>query len=404
MDVVARDSTERRRLEDQLRQAQKMEAVGRLAGGIAHEFNNLLCVITGYSTLAAEGLAEGKPLRRDLAEIVRAADRATSLTRQLLAFSRKQMVVPRVFDLNSLLADLDRLLRRVLGEDVELVLAPAAEPLPIKADHNQLEQVLMNLVVNARDAMPRGGQLTISTADVERDAAALLDHPKAAPGRYVRLVVRDTGCGMDREVLARLFEPFFTTKEPGKGTGLGLATVLGIVDQSGGHVEVSSEPTRGTAFRVYLPRYQPAREAALPPPSVEPNPPGGAETILLVEDEDGVRALAGQTLRQHGYHVLEAADGEEALEVSRRSLEPIHLLLSDVVMPKLGGPVLAERLLPGRPGLKVLFMSGFTDSALVRHGVVSGEVECLFKPFTPTALAAKVREVLDRPVPSPAPS
>jgi PAS domain S-box-containing protein len=400
LSTIARDTTERQRLEEQLRQAQKMEAVGRLAGGIAHDFNNLLCIITGYSTLVADGLPSDEPLREFVAEIKKAAERASSLTQQLLAFSRKQMRVPRVLNLNTLITDLDKMLRRLIGEDIELVATLGANLHPIKADQGQIEQILMNLVVNARDAMPRGGRLNISTANIELDAATLRDTPEGTPGAYVRLEVSDTGCGMDKEVMAHLFEPFFTTKGQGKGTGLGLATVFGIVKQSGGHIQVTSEPKQGATFRIYLPRFQLAESAEPRTPSDDSTPQGGVETLLLVEDEDGLRALASHTLRQRGYHVLEASNGQDALEVSRRYPKSIHLLLSDVVMPKLSGSVLAERLVAERPEIKVLFMSGFTDSALFRHGVVSGEVECIFKPFTPTALAEKVREVLDRPAAS----
>jgi signal transduction histidine kinase/CheY-like chemotaxis protein len=401
LSTIARDTRERQRLEEQLRQAQKMEAVGRLAGGIAHDFNNLLCIITGYSTLVAEGLPPDQPLREFVGEIGKAADRAAGLTQQLLAFSRKQMLVPRILNLNTSLTDLDKMLRRLLGEDIELVLNLSPDLYSIKADQGQLEQVFMNLAVNSRDAMPRGGRLTFATANVELDAAALRDRPGAMPGAYVRLEVSDTGCGMDREVLDHLFEPFFTTKGQGKGTGLGLATVFGIVNQSGGHIEVWSEPGRGATFRIFLPRAGSVETTKPEVPAEDSAPRGGVETLLLVEDEDSLRALACHTLRQHGYHILAAADGEEALEVSRRHNGPIHLLVSDVVMPKLSGSALAERLLVERPGLKILFMSGFTDSALFRHGVISGEMECLLKPFTATALAEKVREVLDRPAPRP---
>jgi PAS domain S-box-containing protein len=388
-----------KRLEEQLRQAQKMEAVGRLAGGIAHDFNNLLCIITGYSSLVAEGLPAEEPLREFVGEITKASERATGLTQQLLAFSRKQMLMPRVLSLNTLLTGLDRMLRRLIGEDIELSTTLGDDLHPVKADQTQIEQILMNLVVNARDAMPRGGRLSIATANIELSAADLRDSPEVAPGPFACLEVSDTGCGMDREVMAHLFEPFFTTKGQGKGTGLGLATVFGIVKQSGGLIRVASEPGRGTTFRIYLPRLQAEEPAEAHAPSAETSPCGGKETLLLVEDEDGLRALACHTLRQRGYHILEASNGEEALEISRQHAGVIDLLLSDVVMPKLGGHALAERLLAERPQARILFMSGFTDSALFRHGVVSGEVECLFKPFTPSALAEKVREVLDRAAP-----
>jgi signal transduction histidine kinase len=396
---IARDTTEHQRLEEQLRQAQKMEAVGRLAGGIAHDFNNLLCIITGYTALVSDGLPPGDSSGEFLAEVTKAAERATALTRQLLAFSRKQMLVPRVLNLNTLLADLDKMLRPLLGEDVDLSLSLGEGLHPIKADQNQIEQILMNLAVNARDAMPRGGRLSIATANVALDAEALRDSPGIAPGDFIRLEVSDTGCGMDREVMGHLFEPFFTTKAQGKGTGLGLATVFGIVKQSGGHIQVKSAPGQGTTFRIYLPAFQQPESAESAAPAASATPRGGEETLLIVEDEDGLRSLAIHTLRQRGYHILEASDGEEALEVSRRYAKPIHLLVSDVVMPRLSGRDLAARLVVERPDLKILFMSGFTDSALFRHGILSGEVECLLKPFAPKDLAQKVREVLDGPPP-----
>jgi len=399
LSTIARDTRERLRLEEQLRQAQKMEAVGRLAGGVAHDFNNLLCIITGYSALVLDGLQADEPLREFVGEISKATDRASSLTQQLLAFSRKQMLVPRVLNLNTLLSDLDKMLRPLLGEDVDLSLSLGEGLHPIKADQNQIEQILMNLAVNARDAMPRGGRLSIATANVALDAEALRDSSGIAPGDFVRLEVSDTGCGMDREVLGHLFEPFFTTKEQGKGTGLGLATVFGIVKQSGGHIQVKSAPGQGTTFRIYLPAFQQPESAESAAPAASAAPRGGEETLLVVEDEDGLRSLAIHTLRQRGYHILEASDGEEALEVSRRYAKPIHLLVSDVVMPRLSGRDLAARLVVERPELKILFMSGFTDSALFRHGILSGEVECLLKPFAPKDLAQKVREVLDGPPP-----
>jgi PAS domain S-box-containing protein len=400
LSTIARDTTEHQRLEEQLRQAQKMEAIGRLAGGIAHDFNNLLCIITGYTALVVGSLPPDDTAGEFLDEVAKAAERATALTQQLLAFSRKQMLVPRVLNLNTLLTDLDKMLRPLLGEDVELSLSLGAALHSIKADQNQIEQILMNLAVNARDAMPRGGRLSIATANVALDAESLRDSPEIAPGDYVCLEVSDTGCGMDREVLGHLFEPFFTTKEQGKGTGLGLATVFGIVKQSSGHIHVQSAPGQGTTFRIYLPRFHPSETAEAAAPSVPSAPRGGKETLLVVEDEDGLRSLAIHTLRQRGYHILEASDGEEALEVSRRYAKPIHLLVSDVVMPRLSGSDLAARLLVERPDLKVLFMSGFTDSALFRHGILSGEVECLLKPFAPKDLAEKVREVLDGTTPA----
>ncbi len=394
LSLIAHDVSERLRLEEQLRQAQKMEAVGKLAGGVAHDFNNLLCVLGGYSEFLLDGLPSGDPLRGFAEEIRKAADRAAGLTRQLLAFSRKQMLVPRTLNLNALVTESEKLLRRLIGEDVELVtnLDPGLDP--IRADPGQLDQVILNLAVNARDAMPRGGRLTLSTSNVVLRAESLEGQPEVTPGPYVMLAVRDTGCGMTPEVRSHLFEPFFTTKQQGKGTGLGLATVYGIVKQSSGHIEVETEVDRGTTFRIYLPR--PERIAASPSRSGLPtNVPGGTETILIAEDEEGVRSLARRVLQSKGYHVLEACDGEKALAICRDHAGPIDLLLTDAVMPKLSGGALAQQARPLRPRMKVLFMSGFTESAMVRHGVATGEVECLLKPFAPDALAEMVRKVLD---------
>jgi PAS domain S-box-containing protein len=380
------DVTERVRLEGQLRQAQKMEAVGRLAGGVAHDFNNLLTAINGYGELVLVALGKGHPARELVGEMTRAGERAARLTQQLLAFSRRQVIAPEVLDLNALVADLGRLLRRTIGEDVEL----ATELQPglggVLADRGQLEQVALNLAVNARDAMPKGGRLTVRT----RDAA---DPAGLPPGRYVVLEVSDTGCGMTEEVRAHVFEPFFTTKEVGKGTGLGLATVYGVVTQAGGRVEVDSAPGRGATFRVVLPRAAgDARPAGRRPPAAAA--PRGAETVLLAEDEDAVRSLARHVLAGHGYAVLEAADGVQALHLAGRHGGAIDLLVTDVVMPDLGGRELAERLTRLHPAVKVLYISGYTDDAVVRHGVARDEVNFLQKPFSPQALARKVREVL----------
>jgi PAS domain S-box-containing protein len=396
LSIIARDLTERHNLEEQLRQSQKMEAVGRLAGGVAHDFNNLLTVINGYSEILLECTPDGDPRQSYAQEIKKAGDRASALTRQLLAFSRKQLLVPRVLNLNTLIADMDNMLRRLIGEDIELEIRLDPSLREIKADPGQVEQVLMNLVVNSRDAMPRGGKLTVATQNVHLDGERLRDHPEVLPGPYVQLLVRDTGCGMNEETRKHIFEPFFTTKEQGKGTGLGLATVYGIVKQSEGHIEVVSQPGKGTTFSICLPRL----EASAGKPASEPEQtdlPRGTETVLLVEDEEGVRSLARQVLRQSGYEVLEASQGEEALALSHHHKGTIHLLLSDVVMPKLGGVELYERLRKQRPETRVLFMSGFTDTALLRYEVMSGEVECFLKPFTPQTLARKVREVLDCP-------
>jgi two-component system, cell cycle sensor histidine kinase and response regulator CckA len=376
-----RDITERRRLEDQLRQAQKMEAIGRLAGGVAHDFNNLLTVINGFSEmlLGDPGLS---PNGRELvAEIARAGDQAAALTRQLLAFSRKQVLAPKVLDLNALVREMERMLARLIGADVQLASSLDPDLGRVRADPGQLEQVLLNLAVNARDAMPRGGRLAIETRNGGGPA-----------GNVVVLEVADTGTGMDAETRARIFEPFFTTKEPGKGTGLGLAVVHGIVTQSGGQIEVESAPGRGTRFRIELPR------VAGDPSTSTVGPvdlPAGTETLLLVEDEPAVRALDRRVLSNCGYTVLEAKDGRDALRVAAEHAGRIDVLVSDVVMPHLGGRQLAERLMAARPGIKVLFVSGYTDDAVVRHGV-GAEFAFLPKPFSPARLARKVREVLDR--------
>jgi PAS domain S-box-containing protein len=395
LSIIARDLTERHNLEEQLRQSQKMEAVGRLAGGVAHDFNNLLTVINGYGEILLESTPGDDPRQSYAQEIKKAGDRASALTRQLLAFSRRQLLVPRVLNLNTLVADMDKMLRRLIGEDVELEIHLDGALRVIKADPGQIEQVLMNLVVNARDAMPRGGKLTIATRNVHLDGERLRERPEVLPGPYVQLLVRDTGCGMDAETRKHIFEPFFTTKEKGKGTGLGLATVYGIVKQSEGHIEVVSQPGKGTTFSIFLPRLEVPAEGA-ESVATPTELPRGNETVLLVEDEDGVRALARQVLRQSGYEVLEASQGEEALALSNRHKGPIHLLLSDVVMPKLSGVELYERLRPQRPETRVLFMSGFTDTALLRYEVMTGEVDCFLKPFTPQTLTRMVREVLDR--------
>jgi two-component system cell cycle sensor histidine kinase/response regulator CckA len=380
--------TERETLKEQYLQSQKMEAIGQLAGGVAHDFNNLLTVILGYSELLLSGMGDADR-RRDLVEqMKRAGERAAGLTRQLLAFSRRQVLAPRVLDLNAVVADLEKMLRRIIGEDVTLETNLQPGLGPVKADPGQIEQVLINLAVNARDAMPTGGQLVLETRNVELDEASV------RPGPHVLLAVSDTGHGMTPEIQARIFEPFFTTKEKGRGTGLGLATVYGIVQQLGGHIAVSSAPSRGTTFQVYLPR---TREAAAPgKPSRSTAPaPRGSETVLLVEDEDAVRSLARLVLRQAGYRVLEAPGGDEALRVVGRHQGPIHLLVTDVVMPGQDGRQVAERLLGSHPGLKVLFLSGYTDDVVVRHGILEDQVHFLAKPYSPAVLAQKVREVLD---------
>jgi two-component system cell cycle sensor histidine kinase/response regulator CckA len=391
-EAFARDVTEQRRLEGQLLHAQKMEAVGRLAGGVAHDFNNLLTVILSYSDLLLEDLPPVAGSRDDIAEIRKAAVAATSLTRQLLAFSRQQVLEPRVLDVNEVVASTEKLLTRLLGEDVHLATVLASDLGAVKVDPGQLEQIIMNLAVNARDAMPRGGRLTLETGNVDMDESYVRGHPVAQPGRYVMLAVSDTGVGMDAKTQARIFEPFFTTKEPGKGTGLGLATVYGIVKQSGGFIWVYSEPGHGTSFKIYLPRVDEQVVAA----SVGPEHPlGGSETVLVVEDVAAVRAVACEMLGRHGYRVLEAPDGETALRLVAKHQGEIHLLLTDVVMPDVSGRELADKVAAVRPGVRVLFMSGYTDDAVVRHGVLQEGIAFLQKPFTPDTLARKVREVLD---------
>jgi PAS domain S-box-containing protein len=392
--VQSQDISQRKALEEQLRQTQKMEAIGRLAGGVAHDFNNLLTVITGRSQLLLGRLGPDDPLRRHIDLIEKGAARAAGLTRQLLAFSRKQLLQPKVLDFNLLVSEMTGMLRRLISEDVELTTVPDRALGRVKADPTQLEQVLLNLALNARDAMPGGGRLTIETANVDLDETYARGHVAVRPGPHVMLAVSDTGVGMDAATQLHLFEPFFTTKGPGKGTGLGLATVYGIVKQSGGHVWVYSEPGRGTTVKVYLPRVEDAADPREPvPPPAEP--PRGRETVLLVEDDEGLRDLAREILEAHGYTVLEARHGVDALLTAERHRAAIHLLVTDVVMPQMGGRELAERLTALRPEMRVLYMSGYTENAIVHHGVVESGVALLQKPFTPDALPRKVREVLD---------
>jgi two-component system cell cycle sensor histidine kinase/response regulator CckA len=386
------DITGRKTLEEQFRQSQKMEAVGQLAGGIAHDFNNLLTVITGYSELLLSGVQDD-PVRRKVEEIRKAAERASALTRQLLAFSRKQVLQPRVLDLPETVVGMDKMLRRLIGEDVELVTLLESGLEKVKADPGQIEQVIMNLAINARDAMPQGGKLTIETKNVFLDDAYARRHATVTPGHYVMLAVSDTGTGMDEETQAHIFEPFFTTKEQGKGTGLGLSTVYGIVKQSGGNIWVYSEPEHGTTFKIYLPVAGETDESRREEVAAER--PQGTETILLVEDEEAVRLLLLDILDAEGYAVLPASNGRDALRVCEQHSGPIHLLITDVVMPGMSGRELAARLAEECGDAKVLYMSGYTDDAIIHHGVLDAGTNFLQKPFTPDAVARKVREVLD---------
>jgi PAS domain S-box-containing protein len=394
-DGTIEEITERRRLEDQLRQAQKMEAIGRLAAGVAHDFNNLLTVVIGYSDLLLQRLPGDDRMRPRMEEIKKAGERAAWLTRQLLAFSRKQVLQPQILDLNSLLTNMDQMLRRVIGEDIELVTNLPPGLGRVKADPGQIEQVIMNLAVNARDAMPQGGQLTLEAANAELDSSYASRHEGVLAGHYVMLALSDTGIGMDGKTQAHIFEPFFTTKEPSKGTGLGLSTVYGIVKQSGGNIWVYSEPGKGTTFKVYLPRIDQAVEATAPGELGVGELSRGSETILLVEDEEAVRSLAREILERRGYHVLESDGAIKALEVGEGHKEHIHLLLTDVVMPQMSGRELAEHLAPLHPETKVLYMSGYADNAVVHHGLLDPSTALLQKPFTAQALARKLREVLD---------
>jgi two-component system cell cycle sensor histidine kinase/response regulator CckA len=391
--VLATDVSEKRLLEAQLRQSQKMDAVGRLAGGVAHDFNNALGVILGHTELLMPKVAEAHQGR--LQQILKATTRAAGLTRQLLAFSRKQIVNPQVLDLNARLLDLETMLGRLIGESVELVLVAGRDLGQVKADLGQLEQVVVNLCVNSRDAMPEGGRLRIETANVDFDAGQLGEHYRLDPGRYVMLSVSDTGCGIAKDVQSRIFEPFFTTKEEGKGTGLGLSMVYGMVKQAGGQIWLYSEPGHGTTFKIYLPRID---EPVTPEARATPMPSRGWETVLLVEDESSLREIARELLEQHGYRVIVAACGQEAIEVARGYHGPIHLLLTDVVMPRMNGRVLAETLVAGRPEMNVLYMSGYTDDVIARSGVLEAGILLIEKPFTAVMLLGRVRSALEAEV------
>ncbi len=392
--VLANDVTERIRLEEQLLQSQKMEAIGRLAGGVAHDFNNLLTVITGYGQMMLNRLQPGEPMYGDMEEVLSAANRAALLTNQLLAFSRRRVAEPKIFDLNLVVGTMEKMLQRLIGDDIVLTSALAAQAGMIKADPGQIEQVIMNLVVNARDAMPRGGKIAIETANQDLDSAYARIHLGVSPGRYVMLAVSDTGRGMTEEVRRRIFEPFFTTKEPGKGTGLGLSTVYGIVKQSGGEIWVYSEPDRGTTFKLYFPLAQADEEIAKRRPS-QSRLRRGVETILLVEDDAEVRTMVRRILLQQGYHILEAPDGAEAVRVAGGHPAQIHLLLTDVVMAQMSGRELATALTHARPDMKVLYMSGYTDNAAIQIGELEPGMQFIQKPFRPDSLIRKIREVLD---------
>ena len=390
---VVYDITQRRNLEEQLRQAQKMEAVGRLAGGVAHDFNNLLMIIRGNSEVMLEHLSATERSRKNAIEIGKAADKAAALTRQLLAFSRMQVIQPKLLDLNGVVNEMAKMLRRLIGDDIELNIVSSAPLGVVKVDQSQIEQVLMNLVLNARDAMPDGGRLTVETANVSLDADYARRHATVQPGKYVMMAVSDTGAGMDAETQVHIFEPFFTTKELGKGTGLGLATVYGVVKQNGGWIWVYSESGRGTTFKIFLPRIEEV-VGSTEPSKIVSQSPRGSETILLVEDQDGIRELASEFLKGSGYTILEARDGSEALQVAGQHHGKIDLLVTDVMMPRMGGRELAFRLASVRPHMKVIYMSGYAEYAKDNQKIAESENVILQKPFALDTLARKVREVL----------
>jgi two-component system, cell cycle sensor histidine kinase and response regulator CckA len=398
VDVSARKQAEEalRKTEEQLRQAQKMEAIGQLTAGVAHDFNNILSIILSYSALILDDLGQESQMSQDVLEIRTAGERAADLTRQLLAFSRRQILQPAVVDLNQVLAGMEKMFRRVIGEDIQLNMLPAPEPALANVDPGQFEQVIMNLAVNARDAMPEGGNLSVEISRVELGQSYADDHAGVTPGPHLMVAVTDTGIGMDRQTQARIFEPFFTTKPPGKGTGLGLPTVFGIVRQSGGHIWVYSEPAKGTTFKIYLP---PARSEARPaltePGMARPDSSNGDETILVVEDDERLRKVTRTVLTRHGYRVLEARSGGDALLICEQSADPIHLLLTDVIMPHMAGPELATRLTAVRPRLSVVYMSGYTDNAVLRRRILEKQAAFVQKPFRPEVLLTKVRQVLD---------
>ena len=395
--VVQRDITGRKQLQERLMQAQKMETMGQLAGGVAHDFNNLLTPIMGYAGMLMQELPPDNPIRDRLGEILSAAERGAIVTRQLLTLSRRQIVCPKVVNLNDLIKNVDKMLRRLIGEDIELVCLPAPDLAMVRVDPGQMEQVLVNMVVNARDVMPRGGKLTIRTANVTVYEASGRHFAELPPRRYVRLSVADTGVGMAEEVKVHLFEPFFTTKAVGEPTGLGLSICYGIVTQSGGEIRVQSEPNQGTTFDIYLPRVEKASVEEVWT-SYPDELPRGTETVLLVEDESSVRRLVAEVLSRQGYTVLEAITGEDALRVAQEHQgEEIDLLLTDVVMPQMGGKELADRLWSRFPEIEVIFMSGYSGESVERHGVSDTGIHFLPKPFTPETVAKKVRETLSAP-------
>ena len=385
--------TERRKLEDQLRQSQKMEAVGRLAGGVAHDFNNLLTVINGYSELLLRQVGEDSTLRKEVEEIRKAGDRASMLTRQLLAFSRRQVLQPKMLDLNATVTGMATMLRRLIGEDIDLRILPGEGLGKVKADPGQVEQIILNLVVNSRDAMPGGGKLSIETRNTLLDGTFSSKHPYTVAGPHVLLAVSDTGAGMSEDTQAHLFEPFFTTKEKGKGTGLGLSTVYGIVKQSQGYIHVYSELGKGTTVKIYLPRVEGEEETVSP---VSAPAPHGTETVLVAEDDDQIRDFVTRVLSRKGYRVLSASDGFDALRLCGESADPVDLLITDVVMPRMGGRELASRIQTAKPGVRVLFVSGYTEDAISQRGILEAGLQFLQKPFTTDALLRKVREVFDR--------